>query len=293
MTKNLQKQIKAYAGVAGLLLAADKTNGQVVYVDINPDTVLSAYGINTIENFYLDLNGDTANDFRFLAERFIYSGSNSVSFIVNGLLVINFTNNAVLGECQQPPFCSSTGSNWVPKRLNQGDTISPNTWHNASAEGLYSVYSSTGWFYALGNWVPLSDNYMGLKFKISGQDHYGWIHIEVTNKNEMILKGYAYQSQPNIGLRGGDTATVITAISSAQEQYQNPIAIFSESQIVKIHSLIALKNATAAVYDLLGKEIFNKSFTGNETSFTIDKKGIYFVEVKSEKGISRKKVFIY
>src|SRR5436190_1745840 len=62
---------------------------------------------------------------------------------------------------------------------------------------------------------------------------------------------------------------------------------------IHISTLQKLNKASVLVYDLLGKEILTKTFSGNETSITIDKKGIYLVEVRSGENIFRKKVFVY
>jgi hypothetical protein len=71
---------------------------------------------------------------------------------------------------------------------------------------------------------------------------------------------------------------------------------FSFSQQNNSFHISLFENLNAvfiSVYDLIGKEIFKKTFPGNEANFTIEKKGIYLVEVNSENGIFRKKVFIY
>jgi hypothetical protein len=47
--------------------------------------------------------------------------------------------------------------------------------------------------------------FLGLKFLINGQTHYGWAHVTVRNNNA-VLNGYAYETVPNQSIRTGETS---------------------------------------------------------------------------------------
>jgi hypothetical protein len=61
----------------------------------------------------------------------------------------------------------------------------------------------------VGNWFDVKDRYLGLKFKIHGETHYGWARLSVQfvlNKGIVAkLTGYAYETVPNKPIIAGKT----------------------------------------------------------------------------------------
>jgi len=47
--------------------------------------------------------------------------------------------------------------------------------------------------------------FLGLKFVVDGQAHYGWAHVTVGG-NSTVLNGYAYETVPNQPLLTGKTS---------------------------------------------------------------------------------------
>jgi hypothetical protein len=50
-----------------------------------------------------------------------------------------------------------------------------------------------------GPWVNVKDRYLGLKFQIKGNTHYGWARLNVKVSKTTItatLTGYAYEDHP-------------------------------------------------------------------------------------------------
>ena len=61
-----------------------------------------------------------------------------------------------------------------------------------------------------GPWVNVSDRYLGLKFKIKEEFHYGWARLNVTVPKQQFvihvtLTGYAYETVPNKPIIAGKT----------------------------------------------------------------------------------------
>ena len=61
-----------------------------------------------------------------------------------------------------------------------------------------------------GNLQLLQDNYLGFKFPVGGQDHYGWLRLKVTFSyggdgavGTLHLKNYGYESTPNTPIYAG------------------------------------------------------------------------------------------
>ena len=55
-----------------------------------------------------------------------------------------------------------------------------------------------------GLWANVTNRYLGFKFLINGQVHYGWARVSVTNSiRTVVLTGYAYETTPNTNIIEG------------------------------------------------------------------------------------------
>jgi hypothetical protein len=289
MNKKLQKQIKAYAGFAGAFLACDKANGQVIYVDVNPDTLVTGYPLNSgVQHFLLDVDNDAINDFDFKVE---FATFTNFGFDYSHKFILADPQN---GNQIGNRFYStgSFGGASFPAKLNYGDTIDPNgLWLNNPGQALINsfwMFSGTSWSAVNGEWNPGSDNYLTFRLVQNSHYYYGWLRMEIINYCTFFLKEYAHNTVPNVQLRAGHI-TASTGIGENLQQFN----FSQQNNSIHISTFQNLNHANIFVYDLLGKEVLQQPFKGKETTIKIEKKGIYFVEVKSEKGVCRKKVFIY
>lgn len=59
----------------------------------------------------------------------------------------------------------------------------------------------------VGNWKDVQDRYLGIKFQINGETHYGWArfttHVNLGSRISIVaeLNGYAYETVPNPPIR--------------------------------------------------------------------------------------------
>lgn len=66
------------------------------------------------------------------------------------------------------------------------------------------MYGGSSWFD--GQWANASNRYLGLKFVINGQTHFGWVRMSVGNflkGGQILLTGYAYETTPNTNIIEG------------------------------------------------------------------------------------------
>ena len=60
-----------------------------------------------------------------------------------------------------------------------------------------------------GNWLNVGGKYVGLRFVLNGQTHYGWIRLSVNGDSHHIpaitvkMTGYAYETTPNKAIPAG------------------------------------------------------------------------------------------
>jgi hypothetical protein len=68
-----------------------------------------------------------------------------------------------------------------------------------------------------GSWLNVT-RYLGLKFVIAGQTHYGWARLTVSAQRFMVtatLTGYAYETTPGKAIIAGATTGSVDGDSSA------------------------------------------------------------------------------
>jgi hypothetical protein len=72
------------------------------------------------------------------------------------------------------------------------------------------------------------DRYLGLKFSIRGETHYGWLRISVQIPNSKkngfnaFITGYAYETEANTAIIAGQETGAVEASSSMQPGSPQP-----------------------------------------------------------------------
>jgi hypothetical protein len=69
-------------------------------------------------------------------------------------------------------------------------------------------FTTGGTSYVHGYWANVRNRYLGLKFQIAGQTHYGWARLSVQRKEfhlTAVLTGFAYETVPNKEIKAGQT----------------------------------------------------------------------------------------
>lgn len=189
------KKLAAYSGLASSFLAiANKSDAQIIYTDI-PDAFIEIGDV-----FPLDIDGDSEIDFLFEAA--------SIS-------ALEWSSAQVFGSLNTTSYSFGNPSNQVigsmgflrpyANALNAGFEV------DAGAEFL--SYDNNAFLASAFEGVPhgsfanVSDKYLGVKFLISGELHYGWIRLDCsTSPIQITLKDFAYEASPEAGIVTGDTS---------------------------------------------------------------------------------------
>jgi len=179
----------AGAGVLGLTQTAE---AQVVFT---PTHVM----IGAHTSYSLDLTNTGTTDF-------ILHGSVTAncSTVFSALLAQPAFQNALEGGIYN-------GLN-VAKALNPGKVIGSSQRFVSQGNGGVlmgeAIYSPGGGQYR-GNWIHVMNRYLGLKFQINGETHFGWARMTVklllARPMQVLLSGYAYETQPSTPIVAGQT----------------------------------------------------------------------------------------
>lgn len=140
-----------------------------------------------------------------------------------------------------------------------------------------SIYGSLGDAYINPNWATQAvftakGQYIGFKFKIGKEIHYGWAKVVINSSKLTSITEIAYESSPNIAIKVGDIGTVtgleLNNVTKNVNIYPNPAIdnVYFNSNLEYIK-----------VIDLLGNTVRETNST-NSISVSDLPKGIYIVE---------------
>jgi hypothetical protein len=202
MRDSVERQLHLYALAAGaagvsVLALAGASQAEVVYTETYQVT-------QTGFPLYIDLNHDGIKD--FLLRTTFYAGTSGLEV---GLDAAGFENadNVVAGRRY------SLGGGYflsAASALRAGAEIGPKGNFSVRLpvmaaehfDGVGSQYSDLGKWAGKGKGVK--NRYLGLKFVISGEVHYGWARLSVTLAHHRqfddvsgTLTGYAYETVPD------------------------------------------------------------------------------------------------
>ena len=274
-SENLLKRLSQYGALTAAVAGVASANGQIIYHDINPD-------FDGSSDYFLNLNpvdgitpggiADGIDDFRiFESGSYPFFGSIKIEL---------FNNNSVI---------ASSSLFTYPFALNSGNIISigNSNWNNQQFQTLAYASSIAGCLY--GNWCNETDKFIGLKFDISGNTHYGWVQLDVNASTlTWSVKGYAFNSTPNQLIEAGQT---VLGIDNNQ---------FSQVKIVALNKSIALYNLPQRtdykLFNMSGQNVLDgniESQTHVIEAVTLAK-GIYIIELQDSdtKAVIRKKIVL-
>jgi hypothetical protein len=170
--------VAAGAAGVGILSLSRPAEAKIVYTSAN---VKLARG--GIYNYQFDLNHDGNSDFSFS-----YSGKShgphSAALVVQPL---------VKGD-------GIVGAIGLPADFPGGAMIGPKRRFGSESQQIMALWFEYSTQFYRGNWLNVSNRYLGLKFRIKGKVHYGWARLNVNIRPgdiEGTLTGYAYETIPN------------------------------------------------------------------------------------------------
>ncbi len=108
--------------------------------------------------------------------------------------------------------------------LPRGAKIGPSASLFSNYTDLVEATESGPPRYSRGYWGGnIKNRYLGVKFQLNGQTHYGWIRLTVTTNVksgkpslEATITGYAYETVANKAIKAGTAATAEAAVRGAE-----------------------------------------------------------------------------
>ena len=207
LDRKLASYVAAASSAGVALLAVQPAQAGIVFTKTN---------VTVNDGTPLDLNNDGVVDFAFgffeIDHDIVLAATPQVS---GNEVQVGHLNEAAAGHFGTPvgPFSkfratSIDYSSFGPMMAGEGQ------------------YGSA--YYCLGNWINATNRYLGLKFLINGEVHYGWARLSVGRyafagpcpaaSSGVTLTGYAYETTPNKRILDGHTsgASKIAALDPAE-----------------------------------------------------------------------------
>jgi hypothetical protein len=195
----LEKSLAAYmaaAAAAGvsLLALAPFAEAKIVYTQAHELISRSTP---------LDLNHDGTVDFSFLQR-------SSGSWTAGGVRLAVSAKSPANRIWGRGSVSGYQGKGVFADALRPGFRVGSNKSHLQRSNGLMAVFFAGNYISdTLGQWLYTKNRYLGLKFTIGGQVHYGWARLTVSMnspfKVDATLTGYAYETIPNKPIITGKT----------------------------------------------------------------------------------------
>jgi len=185
--------LAASAAGVGILALAPTAEAKVVYTPAHRH-------VGSYQALALDLDHDGTIDF------LIVESNECALCESNWLHAKEALGNAIEGGI------GKYGRN-VAAALKRGVRIGPGQQfvsRGYRGEWMASAGCNSTFCSAWGPWVNVTNRYLGLKFKVHGQAHYGWARLTVRVRSyrlliEATLTGYAYETIPNKPIIAGKT----------------------------------------------------------------------------------------
>src|ERR1700691_2302330 len=188
MSKSWDKATLAASavGIAGLaLMAPMPTEAEIVYTPENKVLFRQHAGVS---QFILDVNNDGQGDFFLQVGR----GSNFSSgvFAIYGAAAAFGVNGS-----NQVMTVNSDRQQWDAD-LRLGVEIGPGAaFGQPDRMATCAVFTHSS--FSSGPWRNITNRYLGLKFVVDGETHYGWARLSLTGdcgEYSLRLTGYAYET---------------------------------------------------------------------------------------------------
>ena len=250
-TKQWMPQMRVALFITLLFLASHFSNAQVIYIDIIPDTTISAIG-----GYYdLDLNNDGISDYQISR---------------GGIDDFNFIGIGQLHDSCYVSYYNIEGCIYAKAYLANEVIGVAEQWTNGAN---IANYGGTTTCMHSGAFPGQTDAYLGLKLIVNGMNYFGWVRIDVASDATWFrLKDYAYDSNPIVA---GDGITSVNNQSTDKN-----ITIFPNPTKGSIH--INCKNKEAVnikITDTRGKVCYSKKILGSgQIDMTDYPQGIYFIQ---------------
>jgi len=287
-----EKKIAGFTAIAGAIIAGNAVDAQIVYTDVNPDVVIDT----TMGMYAIDFNNDAVPDVQFTVAHVTGAGTyGSFTYTYDATYA---AAAAGTGGGLQQTLVAGTGSSSTMTSalapLNNGDAVNGTamfTQYGTLALDAVINIPLLGYNYPFqgGEFIGVSDKFLGAKFMVGANTHYGWVRLDVAaDASTITIKDYAFNAFPGGEILAGQM------VNLEDIAIENKVTVKTTLNEAFINVTPDLIGGTVNLFNLSGqvvastiiKEINTRlSFEGIDT-------GIYTVAAQFDGGQVNKKVYV-
>jgi len=276
--------------------------GEVIYTDLEPDIFLTG----PYDLYLFDIDNSGTNELRFNNFSWTYFSYTNFSYKTRQNIFFSVIEDGV-SIAGLKDFTYYSGKNYYASALASGQLINENNhWYNATdgnsefvmaARTYINVGAGTGTLHCnncfwYSESIPETINgYLAIKFNIAEEVHYGWIRCDVLDEGRtLIIKDYAYESEPDNPIVAGDTVHYV-GINSIENTIEATVYSFGMDIYILTETF---KNTEVIICDLKGQEVVRKLLHSKNELINMGNNpaGMYLVTLLNEGKRYNKKVFI-
>ena len=259
----------------------------------NPPTFNVSY---SQDGFFTVRTGDSSNDSPTVE---IWLDGNKVSD-QNALANSDYTIAVPSGTHEI--FIDNQGRDWI--KIDQYYSSYGSASFNAKSNGLICNNAAYGWVHNRDyNWQYISNNgepnpITNARVVVPGLDDgsynisiYNTITGEISSQNVVeSISGILYVNIPTMLWDYAFKVTELSSTAIENKKSSNTISVYPNpvSSVLRIKGLS--ENANITVFDVCGKNLFSQELTSNTVDLSSLKKGIYIVNITSERVSSNFKI---
>lgn len=283
-----KEKLVRYSALTGVLATAATANAQYVYTDVNPDQTIA-----TGSQYLLDMNNDLNTEFTIGAVAMVGSVSGfSYSGLGVGLQTAGTAEGALGTAASSAPVNYATALNFGNMIDNTGTFMSA----PASSSNAVLVLAAQGTIsgaipFSLGSWLGVNDMYLGLKFMIGANTHYGWARLDVAgDASSFTIKDYAYNSLDTAAIPAG---AMFNGVDENQVAQLVDLTVMNHQLTINVMGN-ELTNGSVTIHNIAGEYVINESLNASTKQISTQglASGIYVVTVRFSEGQMTEKLFI-
>ncbi|MBC8048359.1 MAG: hypothetical protein H7Y00_16280 [Fimbriimonadaceae bacterium] len=288
--KKFSKKLLQYSSLASaLILSTDITEAQtnsIIYADLDPDEMFvkdtSWFPAENWWAYSMDMDENGVVDFRFNASMSTPHSTISTywnfSSVSMGLWASD--SNFIMGSFDIVNY---------PYVLNYGDIINTEkSWQNYFGHLAFVSHKVN---VEGGNWLDADTNkYVGLKFLIGSEYHYGWARLDVAYDGIFIkVKDYAYNTIAGEGLFAGQ----LTSVSAEDISENATINIYTSANMIYVSAQgLSTKNNILKIANASGQIIYNEVLNEPQTQITLDNGAFYLLYIIADDKMYLRKIIL-
>jgi hypothetical protein len=237
------------------LLLSNAAYSQIKYTDIDPDTTIICPTNWDMVEFFIDLDRDNQDDFRFVHFAPVGDDHNRA---VELYVIHGGGDLALLCNQQKQPLA-----------LEHGDLISllspKGSWISAFSGQMVGCAFLNRNDRLNEPWEDVSDRYLGVAKHMDGAWHYGWIRLDVPlDASWFTVKDFAINMNPGEGLLAGSGSP--TSIDPIHPRDLDVDVYGIGKSIVIEFNTVSAATRHFSLYDLIGSKLSEGQLVGLRTT---------------------------